>query len=141
MRSILIPIEESGSLDSQMEAAALVAEIFNAHIDGTAPKWVMGLVPFDGALDTVPAVGESVGLTVEEQEARIAAAEQRFRQFIDRRGIAWEAATEPLDHPTAAWLTPVGSSDQVTAELARLYELHRRAGRHRRRVGAAGIAA
>lgn len=123
MKSILVPIEESPSLDSQLEAAALVAEIFNAHLDGTAPKWVMGLVPFDGALDTVPAVGESVGLSVEEQEERIAAAEARFRQFVEQRGIAWESAARPLNHPTADWLTPVGSSDQVTAEIARLYEL------------------
>ena len=59
MRSILVPIEESPSLEAQLESAVLLAEIFNAHIDGTAPSWVMGLAPFDGALDTIPSIGET----------------------------------------------------------------------------------
>jgi nucleotide-binding universal stress UspA family protein len=123
MKSILIPIEESPSLDAQLESAALLAGIFNAHIDGTAPSWVMGLAPFDGALDTIPTIGETGAFSAEAQQARIDAAERSFRAFIERRGIAWETPTAPTDHVTASWLPPSGSGDRMTAEIARLYDV------------------
>lgn len=123
MRSILVPIEESPSLDAQLESAALLADIFNSHIDGTAPSWVMGLAPFDGALDTIPAIGETGAFSAEAQQARVDAAEKSFRDFVDRRGIAWEAPTGPTDHATANWLPPSGTGDRITAEVARLYDV------------------
>jgi nucleotide-binding universal stress UspA family protein len=123
MRSILVPIEDSPSVDSQLEAAALVAEIFNAHIDGATPSWLMGLLPVEGALDPVAAVGPSDWLSAEKWEAQIAESERRFREFVERRGIAWEDPLQPTDHPTANWLKAPGSVDRVTSELARLYDL------------------
>lgn len=123
MKSILVPIEESPSLDAQLETAVLLAGIFNAHIDGTAPSWVMGLAPFDGALDTIPAIGETGAFSAEAQQARVDAAEKSFRAFIDRRGIAWENPGEPADHVTASWLAPSGSGDRITAEVSRLYDV------------------
>jgi len=123
MKSILVPIEESPSLDAQLESAALLAEIFNAHIDGTAPSWVMGLAPFDGALDTIPTIGETGAFSAEAQQARVDAAERSFRAFVNRRGIAWEEPSEPVDHVTASWLAPSGSGDRITAEVARLYDI------------------
>jgi nucleotide-binding universal stress UspA family protein len=123
MRSILIPIEESPSLDAQLESAALLAEIFNAHIDGTAPSWVMGLAPFDGALDTIPTIGETGAFSAEAQQARVDAAEKIFRAFVDHHGIAWEEPSAPVDHVTAGWLPPHGSGDRTTAETARLYDI------------------
>lgn len=123
MKSILVPIEESPSLDAQLESAALLARIFNAHIDGTAPSWVMELAPFDGALDTIPAIGETGAFSAEAQQARVDAAEHSFRAFVDRHGIAWEEPGKPTDHVTASWLAPSGSGDRMTAETARLYDV------------------
>ena len=123
MKSILVPIEESPSLDAQLESAALLAEIFNAHIDGTAPSWVMGLAPFDGALDTIPTIGETGAFSAEAQQARVDAAEESFRAFADRRGLTWEEPGVPVDHVTAGWLAPYGSGDRFTAEVARLYDV------------------
>jgi len=123
MRSILVPIEESPSLGAQLESAVLLAAIFNAHIDGTAPSWVMGLAPFDGALDTIPAIGETGAFSAEAQQARVDAAEKSFRDFVDRRGIAWEDPSQPSDHVSAGWLAPAGSGDRMTAEVARLYDV------------------
>lgn len=123
MKSILVPIEESPSLDAQLESAAQLADIFTAHIDGTAPSWVMGLAPFDGALDTIPAIGETGAFSAEAQQARVDAAERRFRDFVERRGIAWEEPSRPTDHVTAGWVEPTGSGDRMTAEVARLYDV------------------
>lgn len=123
MKSILVPIEESPSLDAQLESAAQLADIFTAHIDGTAPNWVMGLAPFDGALDTIPAIGETGAFSAEAQQARVDAAERRFRDFVERRGIAWEEPSRPTDHVTAGWVEPTGSGDRMTAEVARLYDV------------------
>jgi len=123
MRSILVPIEESPSLEAQLESAVLLAEIFNAHIDGTAPSWVMGLAPFDGALDTIPSIGETGAFSAEAQQERVAAAEESFRAFINRRGIAWDDPSKPTDHITASWRAPQGSGDRTTAEIARLYDV------------------
>lgn len=123
MRSILVPIEESGSLNSQLEAAALVAKIFGAHIDGTTPKWIVSIAHMASDLGSYPIVAESTGFTVEDQAERAEAAEKNFRDVIDRHGIAWADPQTTKDRPTANWLAPAGSGDEVIAELARLYDV------------------
>jgi nucleotide-binding universal stress UspA family protein len=122
MRSILVPVEESPSLEAQLQGAALVAEIFNAHIDGTTPSWP---ISFESAMDSMPTTAGWFSA----EETRTAAAEQKFREFVERRGIAWEDTIQPTDHPSANWLgspdwlgSP-GPGDLTTAELARLYDL------------------
>ncbi|MGI9570229.1 MAG: hypothetical protein ACR2PH_10945, partial [Desulfobulbia bacterium] len=42
MKSILAPIEDGPGLDAQLAIALLVARLFEAHIDGVAPRLVFG---------------------------------------------------------------------------------------------------
>jgi nucleotide-binding universal stress UspA family protein len=123
MKSILVPVEHSASLDAQLETAALVAEQFAAHIAGAAPRsdfsnYLIGAGAGVGA--TIPVALEDLQ---REEAERIERAHGAFQQFVQGRGIAWGEPATPQTRPTATWIEIVNSGDSAVAQLARLYDI------------------
>ena len=123
MKSILVPVEHSASLNAQLETAALVAEQFSAHIAGVAPRsdfsnYLIGAGAGVGA--TIPVALEDLQ---REESERIERAHSAFRQFVQTRKIAWGEPATPQKHPTATWIEIVNSGDSAVAQLARLYDI------------------
>jgi nucleotide-binding universal stress UspA family protein len=123
MRSILVPVEHSRSLASQLETAALMAKQFAAHIAGVAPRsdfsnYLIGAGAGVGA--TIPVALEDLQ---REEADRIDRARGDFQQFVRQHEIAWDDGGTPKPHPTATWIEEIGSGDAAVAQLARLYDI------------------
>jgi nucleotide-binding universal stress UspA family protein len=123
MKSILVPVEHSMSLAAQLETAALVAFQFAAHMAGVAPRsdfsnYLIGAGAGVGA--TIPVALEDLQ---REESERIERARGAFREFVEARGIAWDDAARPQEHPTATWIEQINSGDAAVAQLARLYDI------------------
>src|SRR5687767_9650270 len=107
MKSILVPVEHSTSLNAQLETAALVAEQFAAHVAGVAPRsdfsnYLIGAGAGVGA--TIPVALEDLQ---REESERIERSHGAFRQFVQNRKIAWGEPAMPQKHPTATWIEMV----------------------------------
>ena len=123
MKSILVPVEHSASLNAQLETAALAAIPFAAHIAGVAPRsdfsnYLIGAGAGVGA--TIPVALEDLQ---REEAERVERARGAFRQFVQARNIAWDDPATPQEHPTATWIEEINSGDTAVAQLARLYDL------------------
>jgi len=123
MKSILVPVEHSASLNAQLETAALAATRFTAHIAGVAPRsdfsnYLIGAGAGVGA--TIPVALEDLQ---REESERVAQARAAFRAFVQARKIAWDEADTPQQHVTAAWIEELNSGDSAVAQLARLYDI------------------
>jgi nucleotide-binding universal stress UspA family protein len=123
MKSILVPVEYSASLNAQLETAALVATLFMAHIAGVAPRsdfsnYLIGAGAGVGA--TIPVALEDLQ---REENERIEQARNAFRQFVQAHKIAWDEGAAPQKHVTAAWIEEINSGDAAVAQLARLYDI------------------
>ena len=123
MKSILVPVEHSHSLDAQLETAALAATLFAAHIAGVAPRsdfsnYLIGAGAGVGA--TIPVALEDLQ---REEAERVERARGAFRQFAQARNFAWDDPASPQEHVTATWIEEINSGDAAVAQLARLYDL------------------
>ena len=123
MKSILVPVEHSASLNAQLETAALLAARFTAHIAGVAPRsdfsnYLIGAGAGVGA--TIPVALEDLQ---REESERVSQARNAFRAFVQARKIAWDEAATPQPHVTAAWIEELNSGDSAVAQLARLYDI------------------
>jgi nucleotide-binding universal stress UspA family protein len=123
MKSILVPVEHSMSLAAQLETAALLAFQFSAHMAGVAPRsdfsnYLIGAGAGVGA--TIPVALEDLQ---REEAERIDRARGAFREFVEARGMAWDDAAKPQEHPTATWIEQIDSGDSAVAQLARLYDI------------------
>ena len=121
MKSILVPIEDSQSLDAQLHAMALVARMFDAVAEGIAPRLVFGpnvFGDFVSAAD-VAAVEE----LEEEQDNRIQKLRQIFEDFARANDLPLIAPNTLSETCAAAWISDVAAGDDAIGQKARLYDL------------------
>lgn len=124
MNSMLVPVEEAGSLAAQLETAIVAAKAFGAVIVGVSPRadfsnYLIGAGAGVGA--TIPVALEDLQ---REEEERVERSRAAFQQFMHQHKIAWDDADAPKKkQPRAAWVDNVGPGDAAIAQLARLYDI------------------
>jgi len=121
MNSILVPVEDCDGLRAQLATALLLAGPFAGHIDGIAPRPVVGTYVFgDGMSGAAAAALESLE---QQEEARAERAQAEFRKYMNDRGLAWGDPLKPSDHVTVDWLGQPSPGDDAIAQSARLYDI------------------
>ncbi|MGI9378716.1 MAG: universal stress protein [Methyloligellaceae bacterium] len=121
MKSILVPIEDSHSLSSQLHAMALVARMFDAVVEGVAPRLVFGpnvFGDFVSAAD-VAAVEE----LEEEQNNRVQKLRQIFENFARENDLPLIPPNSLSEKCAAAWISNIAAGDEAIGQKARLYDL------------------
>lgn len=118
MKSILVPIEDTPGVETQLTTALLAAAPFGGHIDGVAPRSIVDVYFYGDGLSPV-----ALDQWQQEDEERVQRAQTAFRAFVDRSGLAWGDPMQPSGAVTADWLTEVASGHDAIGELARLYDV------------------
>ena len=120
MKSLLVPVETCKGMRAQLATALLVATRFGGHIDGVAPRVMVGAYALGNGMGAASAaIFEQFD---EEEKARAEGARRDFREFMAEQEVAWGDPLKPSKQPTADWLPAIDPGDEVVAELARLYD-------------------
>ena len=120
MKSILVPAEEGAGLVGQL-TTALLAAVGGGHIDGVAPRSVMGAYVFAEGMSV--AATSALDSFEQEEDGRAERAATAFRDFMNARGVAWGDPLGASDEPSADWLAETAAGDEAIGQLARLYEV------------------
>jgi len=113
-RTILVPIEEHGSMKATLETALLLARKFDSYIEGFALR-----------VTTTPAYAVAdVGAAIPQLEQDIAENTQRnqslFENFMQEHGVARGGAATAL---SSSWLEDTPKDDRFVGSHGRLFDV------------------
>ena len=113
-RTILVPIEEHGSMKATLETALLLARKFDSYIEGFALR-----------VATTPAYAVAdVGAAIPQLEQDIAENTQRnqslFENFMQEHGVARGGAATAL---SSSWLEDTPKDDRFVGSHGRLFDV------------------
>ena len=113
-RTILVPIEEHGSMKATLETALLLARKFDSYIEGFALR-----------VTTTPAYAVAdVGAAIPQLEQDIAENTQRnqslFENFMQEHGVARGGAATAL---SSSWLEDAPKDDRFVGSHGRLFDV------------------
>ncbi|MSO54686.1 MAG: universal stress protein [Rhodospirillales bacterium] len=111
MKTILVPLEESPGLDSQLETALLLALRFGSYVEGVHVRPELPDVgAWEGTIVT-PMLIESFKTQDQEHSRRM---KDRFEAFMQGHGIPRGPAMRPSDEASSAWLEePISGLDEL----------------------------
>src|ERR671913_584343 len=116
MKSILVPIEDHGFIEPQLEAALQLAQLFDSYIEGLAitPDYPV-VLPVDIA------IGVPSPITPENRQEIAKACRERFEGFMARKGISYAAAS--LAGLSFGWRQEGLSEDAFMGAYGRVFDV------------------
>lgn len=122
MKSILVPLEESGAVRSMLETAWLAAEIFASYVEGLYIRRALpGVVVADigGYAAATPDLMQSFE---EEDRQRAARVRGLFEDFAREKGVT-VGGPAAAGCPSAGWTEDNPPGDMAVGMYARLFDL------------------
>jgi nucleotide-binding universal stress UspA family protein len=123
MKTILVPVEESGVLPSMLESALLAARRFNSYIEGLHVRPALPGVVAAGAAGLVAATPDLVESFERQDRERTERARQLFREFMSAKNVEEASAPGPATKPSWGWLEEVSPGDDAVGSRGRLFDL------------------
>jgi nucleotide-binding universal stress UspA family protein len=132
MKTILVPTEQTGAMEQALQCALLLAEKFAGRIEGFALRpAVAEMVAMD------PDAGMTMVAVKENDADMVRQAEELFRTFMQRRGIAQQssdapprgsivpstAASTPSSAVTWCWHADAPSGHDFVGSYGRVFDL------------------
>src|SRR6478609_3681826 len=116
MKSILVPIEDHGVIESVFETALLLGRSFDAYIEGLAitPDYPV-VLPVDIA------IGVPSPITPENRVEMATACHERFEAFMARKGVSYSSAT--LAGLSFGWRQDGLSEDAFMGAYGRVFDV------------------
>ena len=122
MKSILVPLEESGVLPSILETALIVGQKFNSYIEGLYEQ---------PGLTEVVIAGEGLGVTPpdlvetfqQQEKERAVRAHELFEAFMKEKGVPLAGHGAPQDHATTGWVEEEAPGRDLVGNRGRLFDL------------------
>ena len=102
-KSILVPLEESQSLDSVLSTTLLLAQLFNSYIEGLCIRSSLAgaiAVGFEGGVAALASTEEQFE---REQNTKIDRLKAHFNQFISTNGLGEDESSMTVG-PSARWV-------------------------------------
>jgi nucleotide-binding universal stress UspA family protein len=127
MKTILVPTEQSGAMEQALNCALLLAEKFGGRVEGFALRpAVAEMVAMD------PDAGMTMVAVKENDADMVRQAEELFRAFMQRRGIAQQAGDAPpspsavgstVHSVTWAWNADAPSGHDFVGSYGRVFDI------------------
>lgn len=116
MKSILVPIEDHGVIESALETAFLLGQSFGSYIEGLAitPDYPV-VLPVDIA------IGVPSPITPENRQEMATACHERFDAFMTRKGVS--ASTSSLSGLSYGWRQEGLSEDAFMGAYGRVFDV------------------
>ena len=122
MKTILVPLEESGVLPSILETALIVGQKFNSYIEGLYEQ---------PGLTEVVVAGEGLGVTPpdlvetfqQQEKERAVRAHELFEAFMKEKGVPLAGRGAPQDHATTGWVEEEAPGRDLVGNRGRLFDL------------------
>ncbi|MDF2813294.1 MAG: universal stress protein [Microvirga sp.] len=116
MKSILVPIEDHGVIESVLETALLLGQSFDAYIEGLAitPDYPV-VLPVDIA------IGVPSPITPENRQEMAKACHERFEAFMSRKGVS--RSTASLSGLSYGWRQDGLSEDAFMGAYGRVFDV------------------
>ena len=121
-KSILVPLEESQSLDSVLSTTLLLAQLFNSYIEGLCIRSSLAgaiAVGFEGGVAALASTEEQFE---KEQDTRIGRLKNHFEQFIFNNGLNNDVSSVS-DGPSAKWVESETSGLGLYGQYGRYFDL------------------
>lgn len=122
IKTLLVPLTSVDISASPLEAAYLVAEMFDAHIEvlhvRPDPR---NMIPYVGEGMSGALIEEVMGAAEREAGDRAVTVHQVFERFVARHGIT--LTTIPAPGVTATWHEDTGREDEAVAMFGRMADL------------------
>jgi nucleotide-binding universal stress UspA family protein len=123
IKSILVPLEESDTLDSVLRCALIVARDFDAYIEGLCIRPTLSgaiAVGFEGGAAALSGTEEQFE---REQTARAARLRERFDRFVAENGLPIYSGDSEPTSACAGWIEDEAPGISVFGQRARLFEV------------------
>ena len=121
-KSILVPLEESESLDSVLSTALKVAQMFNSHIEGLCIRSSLAGAIAGGVEGGVAALASTEEQFEREQDTRIDRLKTYFDKFVRKNGLS-EDESSPIAGPSATWVESETTGLGLYGQYGRFFDL------------------
>lgn len=122
IKTLLVPVTSVDISTSPLEAAYLVAEMFDAHIDvlhvRPDPR---NMIPYVGEGMSGALIEEVMGAAEREAGDRAVTVHQVFERFVGRHGL--RLSNVPVPGISASWHEDTGREDEAVAMFGRMADM------------------
>ena len=119
MKTILLPFQDDNIAEAALETAHLIANRYNAHIEGLFVLPQPQIIAGEG----IALPGVYLTQMAEDGRKLADAAHERFTGYLNSHDLGLKDIKEPSDTASASWQEMEGLESQIIGDRGRLFDL------------------